>query len=103
MTNPTSPDKPEPWTNRKARAFGSLTPAEYVTERLNPVRAWYDKEATRAKSNYLRMRAATVIGGAVVPVLINLNLPYMKELTTVISLLVVMLLSLESVMHYREQ
>lgn len=107
MANSTQPVQPEapnlPWPDRVPRPFGSLTAEKYVTERLNVVRAWYDKEATQCKRNYLLMRATTVIGGAVVPVLINMSLPFVKELTTLISLLVVVLLSLESVMHYREQ
>lgn len=95
--------KPGPWTDRPPRAFGALGAAEYITERLNPIRAWYDKEASKAKRNYLWMRTATVIGSAVVPVLINLDLKYMPALTTVISLIVVILVSLESVLHFREQ
>jgi Protein of unknown function (DUF4231) len=108
MDTPTTDDapkpaKPAPWTDRPPRAYGALTAAEYITERLNPIRAWYDKEASKAKSKYLWMRTVTVVGGAVVPVLINLDWPYMKVLTTGISLLVVILLSLESVLHFREQ
>jgi hypothetical protein len=49
------------------------------------------------------MCTITVVGGAVVPVLIDLDGPHMKVLTTGISLLVVIPLSLESVLHFREQ
>ncbi len=95
--------KPGPWTDRPPRAFGAIGPTEYIAERLNPIRAWYDKEASKAKRNYLWMRASTVVGSAVVPVLINLDIKYMAVLTTVVSLVVVILVSLESVLHFREQ
>jgi hypothetical protein len=63
------------------------------------------------------MRAATVIGGALVPVLVNLNfapvslnvirfavtLNPIKVLSTMISLMVVLFVSLESVYHFKEQ
>jgi hypothetical protein len=100
---PAEPKKDEPWTNRLPRGYGSLSASDYIKERLNPARAWYDKEATKAKRNYLWMRTATVVGGAVVPVLINLKWDYRNEATTAISLLVVILLSMESVLHFREQ
>jgi hypothetical protein len=81
-----------------------MTPEEYVTERLNQYREWYDKKAVTAKSTYLWMRAITVVGGALVPVLVNLNeVKYMNYATTLISLLVVILVSLETVYHFREQ
>jgi hypothetical protein len=49
------------------------------------------------------MRTLTVIGGAMVPVLINIKFPYVDIATTLLSLLVVILVSLESVFHFREQ
>ena len=82
---------------------GSMTPAEYMRQRVEQYIGWYDKKAVGTKSKYLRMRAITVVGGAVVPVLINIHVPYLSIATTVISLLVVTLVSLESVFHYREQ
>jgi len=86
------------------RQFGTVSSAQYIEERLNGAIKWYDKKADESKKLYLRMRAATVIAGALVPVLININnVPYMNVLTTIISLIVVLLVSLESVYHYREQ
>ena len=62
------------------------------------------------KSLYLRMRACSVIGGAIVPVLINVHpgwtyhgIDLIKTTVTLISLMVVAFVSLESVFHYREQ
>jgi hypothetical protein len=86
------------------RGFAILTPEEYVDERLNPEISYYNKSATRSKLLYLRMRAITVIGGALVPVLINIHFsPYMEILTTALSLVVVLFVSLETVYRYREQ
>lgn len=93
------------WSHQKLRPFSSMTPEEYIDERVNQFREWYDKKAVIAKRNYQWMRAITVVGGAVVPVLVNL--PYgeavIRNLTTLVSLIVVVLISLESVFHFREQ
>ena len=91
------------WSHQKLRSFGSLTQEEYIDERLNQFREWYDKKAVRAKKLYQWMRATTVVGGAVVPVLINLPIKHIDLATTLISLIVVILISLESVFHFREQ
>ncbi len=61
------------------------------------------------KTKYLRMRALSVVGSSLVPVLINVPHPYFAGVSVVqvavtfISLCVVISLSLESVFHYREQ
>lgn len=91
------------WSHQKLRQFGSMTQEEYIDERLNQFREWYDKKATNAKKIALRMRAVTVIGGAIVPVLINLKFKGVDIITTTISLIVVILVSLETVFHFREQ
>ena len=85
------------------RTFSSLPPEDYIAERINESIAWYDKQASKHKTLYLRMQAVTVIGGALVPVLVNIDLQYIDILTTIISLMVVLLVSLESVYHFREQ
>jgi hypothetical protein len=89
----------------------TLTPEIYVKERLEQYQAWYDRKAVSVKSRYLRMRACSVIGGAIVPVLINMQQPGwivhgvdpVKIVVTLLSLMVVTFVSLESVFHYREQ
>jgi hypothetical protein len=91
------------WSDQKLRPYASMSPEEYIDERLNQFREWYDKKAVRAKKTYQWMRALTVIGGAMVPVLINIKFPYVDIATTILSLLVVILVSLESVFHFREQ
>jgi hypothetical protein len=91
------------WSYKKPRPYASMTPEEYIDERLNQFIEWYDKKAVKAKRTYQWMRALTVVGGAIVPVLINIKFPYIDIGTTILSLMVVILVSLESVFHFREQ
>ncbi len=91
------------WSHQKLRPFSSMTPEEYIDERLNQFREWYDKKAVSAKRSYQWMRAITVVGGVVVPVLINIQHPYTRIFTTAVSLVVAVFVSLETVFHFREQ
>ena len=98
------PQKKEGWSAKlPPRGFAKLKPEEYVAERLNQEIDYYNKSAGKAKQRYLQMRAITVIGGALVPVLVNVDLPYVNIVTTAISLVVVLFVSLETVYRYREQ
>jgi hypothetical protein len=89
------------------RDFASLDAESYIAERFNDAISWYDTKAVGAKSRYQFMRAATVVGGALVPVLVNLGIGNLeipvRVITTIISIAVVILVSLEGVFHYREQ
>lgn len=87
-----------------------MTPDSYITDRLEQYQSWYDKKAVSSKARYQKMRAFSVVGGGLVPVLINVpwtgtlaGIPIIQVVVTVISLLVVIVVSLESVFHYREQ
>jgi len=91
------------WSHQELREYGTITQKEYIDERLNQFREWYDVKAVKAKRTYQWMRAITVISGAIVPVLINIQCKYIDIFTTFLSLLVVILISLESVFHFREQ
>lgn len=89
---------------------GYKDPAEYIEERVAQYRSWYDAKAVVAKKRYLRMRILTVVGGALVPVLANIDLDLaiggyslITLSVTVISFVVVVAVALESVLHYREQ
>jgi hypothetical protein len=92
-------------------AAGAFTPDQYIETRVKQYKDWYDGKAVRYKKMFLRMRAFTVVAGGVVPVLVNveagvnnlIGFPVMKAVITVISLLVVVMVSLESVFHPREQ
>lgn len=91
-------DAPEPGAHR-----GEMTPGTYLEERLGQYQEWYDHKATKMKAMHLRMRTVSVVGGALVPVLVNLDLGFARITATVISLVVVASVSLESVYRYREQ
>jgi len=87
------------------RIFASVDAPTYIAERLNGYISWADRKAIDAKTRYQVMRALSVVGGAIVPVLVNIDHlhPYVKVATTVISIVVLLMVSLESVFHYREQ
>ena len=85
------------------RDFGSLTVEKYIEERLNNQLAYYDKTANKAKRRYLRSRSTSVVAAALVPVLVNLEFPYVDAITTILSVMVVLIVSLEGVFHFREQ
>ncbi|MFJ8039700.1 DUF4231 domain-containing protein [Kitasatospora sp. NPDC096147] len=80
-----------------------MTPERYIETRLVQYQQWYDRKAIAAKAAHLRMRTASVVGGALVPVLVNVDLPFARAVATVLSLVVVTSVSLESVYRYREQ
>ena len=92
------------WSYLPPREYNSMNAQEYIDERINQFREWYDTKAVGAKKTYLWMRTLTVIGGAVVPVLINISDDkWVDWMSSGISLMVVILVSLESVFHNREQ
>lgn len=106
MEIPSTPPPTRPTINYprlQPRTHASVPPEDYIMERINDAIEWYDKSASKNKDLYLRVRAITVIGGALVPVFVNSDIPYIDILTTTLSLIVVLLVSLESVYHFREQ
>lgn len=85
-------------------------PEGYLQERVKQYQDWYDSKSVVAKRRYLTMRTLAVVGGALVPILTNIDLritvadyPLTALLVTVVSLLVFVSISLEGVLHYREQ
>lgn len=90
-------------TAEKSELFGSWAPSDYIGKRAEQYINWYDKKAVTAKTIYLRMRSAVVLGGIVVPVIINSTFPYKDVFASVISLVVATCVAMESVYHYREQ
>ncbi|MDV9190712.1 DUF4231 domain-containing protein [Streptomyces sp. SR27] len=91
-------DSPEPGVQS-----GEMTPQRYIEGRLSQYQGWYDAKATRMKAMHLRMRTVSVVGGALVPVFVNLDLAFARVTATVLSVVVVAAVSLESVYRYREQ
>ncbi len=87
-----------------------IDPEQYLTERVKQYQDWYDKKAVITKRRYTRMRILSVVGGTLVPVLANVKVgqeisgfDFMPLIVTVISIVVVVCVSLETVFHYREQ
>ncbi|HYA33017.1 MAG TPA: DUF4231 domain-containing protein [Candidatus Bathyarchaeia archaeon] len=78
---------------------------EYIKTRVAPGIHWYQKKGDRAENGYLAMQIIAVTLGAVVPVLVNLNLTgdAIKYATTLMSLSVVIVVALEGVLHFRER
>src|SRR5215831_4025669 len=74
-----------------------LTPEQYISKRVKQYQGWYDKKSVRVKRRYLQMRGFSVIGGGLVPVLVNLPTRIVitgvsiniQAIVTIISLLVV--------------
>ncbi|MGZ4864513.1 MAG: DUF4231 domain-containing protein [Halobacteriota archaeon] len=76
----------------------------YVKTRIAPGVLWYQKEGDRAENTYLAMQITAVVLGALVPVLVNVSIPSinLNNLVTLLSLIVVIVIALEGVLHYRE-
>jgi len=91
------------WRYLKPRKLASIGPEEYIRERMFEYRKWADGKAVKAKFWFQWMRTVAVVGAAVVPVLVNVEFPYQRLATTLISLTVVTLVSLESVLHFGDQ
>ncbi|WP_084461478.1 DUF4231 domain-containing protein [Nocardia kruczakiae] len=81
----------------------SITPENYITDRLEQYQGWYDKKAVKMKANHLRIRVVSVGGGITVPALVNLPFSWATVVVTIVSLIVACSVSLDSVFKYREQ
>jgi hypothetical protein len=76
---------------------------KYIQERVEQYAGWYDRKAGPLKTRYLYLRALIVIGGALVPVLVNINAIYAAPAATIVSLMVVILVSWDTVFQYGKQ
>jgi hypothetical protein len=75
----------------------------YIQERVDQYAGWYDRKAGPLKTRYLYLRALIVVGGALVPVLVNLAPPFASVAATIVSLMVVILVSWDTVFQYGKQ
>jgi len=80
----------------------TLSPTDYMQMRVAAGIDWYKAAALTAKAKYLIMRVIAVVGAALVPVFLN-AFPTHQLITTGISILVVLSVSLEGILHYKEQ
>ncbi|HAO09211.1 MAG TPA: DUF4231 domain-containing protein [Chryseobacterium sp.] len=87
---------------------------QYIENRLDQYRSWYDSKAVTAKKRYLNSRIWSAISAVLVPIITNISLPELtlcngfiidisKTLATILSTVVALLIALEGVLHYREQ
>ena len=80
----------------------TVTPEDYMQLRVAAGIDWYKAAAMTTRAKYLIMRVIAVVGAALVPVFLN-AFPTHTLVTTGISILVVLAVSLEGVLHYKEQ
>ena len=87
--------------------FKSMQPEQYLAERVDQFQNWYDKKAVKAKSAFLRIRSASVVGAVLVPVVANAAFIGDSDtrawLTTGLGLLVSISVALDSVFHFGDQ
>ena len=83
---------------------------DYINNRVEQYASWYDSKCGPLKNRYLSIKALAVIGGSLVPVLVNVNFTFLnigfdlaKLLATLLSLMVVIFVSWESVFQYGKQ
>jgi len=76
---------------------------QYILQRVEQYAGWYDRKSGPIKTRYLYLKAFTVIGGALVPVLVNISSPFASAAATIVSLMVVILVSWDSVFQYGKQ
>lgn len=81
--------------------YSARNPEEYIKTRIDFKTEAYRKKGDRYRRGYLFMACASAIFAATVPVLINLN-QVPKEVPTLLSLLVTILVGLEGIIHFRE-
>ena len=79
-----------------------VSPIDYMQLRVAAGIDWYKAAALTARAKYLIMRVISVVGAALVTVFLN-AFPTHQLITTGISILVVLSVSLEGILHYKEQ
>jgi hypothetical protein len=86
--------------------FKSMKAEDYVAQRVDQFQGWYDAKAVRAKATYLQFRIAAVVGAVLVPVAANspvISSEWRTIVTTFISLVVSVVVALDSVYHFGDQ
>jgi len=77
--------------------------ADYLRERVEQYRGWYDARARRCKQWYLRLRVLGLLAGSVVPVLISVDSTPAHLCAIAASLIILLTLALDGVLRLREQ
>lgn len=74
---------------------------EYEKERISFNIKRYRAKANMCREIYLYSSLLAIVLGSLIPILINLDVP--KYVTTLISFLIVIIIALENVYHFRER
>jgi hypothetical protein len=81
--------------------------SDYIQKRIDEQCDYYDRAAGRAKKNHFRMRTIAVGGAATVPIVTNLPFDFLMQYrtapATIFSLVVTVVIALESIYKYGEQ
>lgn len=64
---------------------------------------WMEGKAADAQKRYYVLRLVAIVGGVIVPSLVSLNLPYLRWLTILVSLLVAISVAVEEFFHFGER
>jgi hypothetical protein len=84
---------------------------DYLNNRLEQYRSWYDRKAVKMKNNYIRSRMIAAVGAVIIPILSNTSftltfegniIDVPKIAVTLIGLLVAILLAVEGILHHKE-
>ncbi len=84
----------------------------YINNRVEQYRKWYDSKAVKMKANYMRGRITSTLSAVLIPVVTNINLEFIYDgttidisniIVTILGTLVAVLVALEGVLHHREQ
>jgi hypothetical protein len=93
---------------RKIPMYKSMTADKYITERIDDQCTYYDGSARKYKTRHFVTRRTAVVGAAIVPILTSIPLDkllgdYRNMPATLVSLLVTIIVALETVNRYGDQ
>jgi hypothetical protein len=83
-----------------------MSAANYITERVDEYKDWYDKKAVQMKPRFLGLRMISTVGSVLVPIAANARPEFptaTRIATTVISLMVSVAIAFDSVYHFGDQ
>jgi hypothetical protein len=84
----------------------------YIKNRLEQYQNWYDSKAVKMKKRYLNGKIISAISAVLIPIVTNISLSITvmsfsfdvsKITVTILGVIVAGIISLEGVLHYREQ
>ncbi|ABE52599.1 DUF4231 domain-containing protein [Methanococcoides burtonii] len=81
---------------------------QYLKNRLEQYRSWYDNKAVKMKKRYQQTQAIAAIGAVLVPVINNVSIEAQdvdlaKLSVTLTGILVALAIAFEGIFHYKEQ